>query len=72
MTAGVIYTASYFAPDGGYAVDSGGLASAVTNGPLTARASGGVYAYGSASEMPTSSYKSSNYWVDVAFTTTAP
>ena len=72
VTAGAIYTASYFAPDGGYAVDSGGLSSAVTNGPLTARASGGVYAYGSSSEMPTSSYKSSNYWVDVSFTTTAP
>ena len=35
-----------------------GLASAVTNGPLTALAGGGVYAYGSSSTFPTSTYNS--------------
>lgn len=72
IAAGSTYTASYFAPNGGYAVDSGGLASSVTYGPLTAEASGGVYVYGSTTTLPVYSYNSGNYWVDVAFTTTAP
>ncbi|HEY2641256.1 MAG TPA: DUF4082 domain-containing protein [Streptosporangiaceae bacterium] len=72
VTAGTSYVASYLAPRGGYAVNSGGLSSAVTNGPLTALAGGGVYAYGSSSTLPTGSYQASNYWVDVVFTTTAP
>ena len=72
VTAGTTYVASYLAPNGGYAVDVGGLASAVTNAPLTALANGGVYTYASSSAFPTSTYNSSNYWVDVVFTTTAP
>ena len=49
-----------------------GLATAITNGPLTALASGssggnGVYAYGSSSAFPTNSFNASNYWVDVVF-----
>ena len=40
---------------------------AVTNGPLTAQAAGGVFAYGSASTFPTDSYNASNYWVDVVY-----
>ncbi len=50
---------------GHYADTSGGLSSAVTNGPLTALANGGVYAYGSTTTFPSSSYAGSNYWVDV-------
>ena len=72
VTAGTTYIASYLAPNGGYAVDVDGLGSAVTNGPLTALASGGVYSYSSSSTFPTSVYNASNYWVDVVFTTTAP
>jgi hypothetical protein len=72
VTAGTTYVASYLAPRGGYPVNSGGLSSAVANGPLTALANGGVYAYGSSSTLPASSYQASNYWVDVVFTTTAP
>jgi Domain of unknown function (DUF4082)/Bacterial Ig-like domain/Bacterial Ig domain len=70
VTAGTTYIASYLAPNGGYADDSGGLASAVLNVPLTALASGGVYAYGSSSTFPSNTYNSSNYWVDVVFTAT--
>ena len=44
-----------------------GLASAVTNGPLTALAGGGVYAYGSSNTFPTSTYNNNNYWVDVVY-----
>jgi len=42
-----------------------GLASPVTNGPLTA--STGVYAYGSSNTFPTNTYSNSNFWVDVVF-----
>jgi hypothetical protein len=67
VIAGETYTASYLAPSGGYAADADTLASAVTNGPLTAKASGGVYTYGSSSALPTHSYNSTNYYVDVVF-----
>ena len=48
------------------------FATALTNGSLTALASGtsggdGVYAYGTGSIFPTNSFSASNYWVDVVF-----
>ena len=67
VTAGTTYVASYFTSTGHYADTSGGLASAVTNGPLTALASGGVYAYGSSNAFPSSTFNASNYWVDVVY-----
>ncbi len=76
VTAGTTYVASYFSSTGYPAATSAGLASAVTNGPLTALAGGGVYAYGSSNTFPTGTYNNNNYWVDVVFTptlnTTAP
>ncbi len=71
ITAGTVYVASYHTSAGHYSDTSSGLASNVTNGPLTALASSGnggdgVYAYG-ASTFPTSSYGASNYWVDVVY-----
>ena len=69
VTAGTTYVASYHTSAGHYADTPNGLASAVTNGPLTALASGGVYAYGSSSTFPSNSFNASNYWVDVVFTT---
>ena len=54
VTAGTTYVASYHTDAGHYAYTSQGLASAVTNGPLTALAGGGVYAYGSANPFPSS------------------
>jgi hypothetical protein len=76
VTAGTTYVASYFAPAGRYAVDNGGLSSAVTRGPLSALADGteggnGVYRYGSGGVLPTSTYNASNYWVDVVFAASA-
>ncbi len=67
ITAGTTYVASYFSSTGHPAATSGGLASAVTNGPLTALAGGGVYAYGSSNTFPTSTYNANNYWVDVVY-----
>ncbi len=73
VTAGTTYVASYFAPTGRYSVTENAFGSATTRGPLTALANGtdgvnGVYRYG-ASAFPTTGYQSSNYWVDVVFTT---
>ena len=72
VTAGTTYVASYFAPNGEYATAPQGLASAVTYGPLTALASGGVYTYATSPVLPKTVYNASNYWVDVVFTTTSP
>ncbi|MGE0538106.1 MAG: DUF4082 domain-containing protein, partial [Pirellulales bacterium] len=62
------YTISYYAPNGHYSIDVGGLSERIDSGPLTVPggASAGVYRYG-ASGYPTESYQSSNYWVDVVF-----
>ena len=73
VKANTVYVASYYAPNGRYAADTGYFASAgVDNGSLHAlgeQESGGnsVYLYGGG--FPASSWKSSNYWVDVTFST---
>jgi hypothetical protein len=73
VTPGTTYIVSYYAPNGRYAGDNGYFAtSGVDNGPLHALADGhdgpnGVYRYGGG--FPTDSWQSSNYWVDVTFTT---
>ncbi|TBA55701.1 DUF4082 domain-containing protein (plasmid) [Rhizobium ruizarguesonis] len=70
LTVGQTYTASYHTNSGHYSTTISYFTSNVTSGPLTAPASGnGVYTYGSASLYPTSTYQSTNYWVDVMFTT---
>ncbi|MFI5453833.1 MAG: DUF4082 domain-containing protein [Isosphaerales bacterium] len=76
ITAGATYIASYFAPVGHFVDDTNYFASSgVTNGPLTALSNSaaggnGVYLYGTSGGFPTNSYQSSNYWVDVVFSTT--
>ncbi|MGJ0506231.1 MAG: DUF4082 domain-containing protein [Methylocystis sp.] len=71
IAAGTTYVASYHT-SGFYSVDRNYFASAYSNGPLTALASGssggnGVYAYGSGVTFPTKSYQAGNYWVDAVF-----
>jgi hypothetical protein len=76
ITAGTTYVASYFAPSGHYSYTSGGLATAVDNGPLhaigDAASANGVYAYGSAGTFPRNGYNASNYYVDVLYAMPAP
>jgi hypothetical protein len=80
IAAGTTYIASYLAPKGDYSDTASGFATAgVSNPPLTALANStsanGVYAYGATNVFPASTYKSTNYWVDVDFVptpTTAP
>jgi hypothetical protein len=76
IAANTTYIAGYFAPKGHYSDTSSGFASAgVSNPPLHALANSvspdGVYTYGAASAFPTSTYKATNYWVDVLFEPTA-
>ena len=78
VSANTVYVASYFAPRGNYAGDNYYFAnSGVDSSPvhlLKDGASGGngVYAYAASSTFPASSYRSTNYWVDVVFNMTAP
>ncbi len=66
VTAGTTYVVSYLAPQGRYSSTSSYFASARTVGPLTAPAAGnGRYVYGSG--FPTSTWQSTNYFVDVVF-----
>lgn len=72
VTAGQSYVVSYHAPNGNYADDQSYFTSPLTSGALTAPADSastpnGVYAYSSGSTFPTSTYSSSNYYVDVVF-----
>jgi hypothetical protein len=67
VTAGTTYVASYHTNAGHYAQTSNGLASPVVNGPLTALAGGGVYAYGPGNAFPSNTFNASNYWVDVVY-----
>ncbi|WP_414542656.1 DUF4082 domain-containing protein [Nostoc sp. CCY0012] len=75
ITANTTYVASYNTSIGRYASDNGFFASSgVVKAPLTALSNSadggnGLYKYGS-SGFPTDTYQSSNYWVDVLFSTT--
>jgi methionine-rich copper-binding protein CopC len=75
ITANTTYVASYYAPNGRYSADTGFFAAGPTvSSPLTALADGaeggnGVYRYGTGGGFPSSSYQSSNYWVDVVYST---
>lgn len=64
--SGTTYVASYHS-GGYYSSNDGYFNSAYANGPLRVEQNGGVYAYGSASIFPTSSYNGANYWVDIVF-----
>ena len=75
-TANTTYVVSYHTDSGGYAADLAYFQSAgVINPPLQALANGidganGVLRYGP-SAFPTETPSSTNYWVDVVFSTTA-
>ncbi len=72
LVAGAVYTVSYVAPHGGYSYTGGAFASPVTNGPLTAVSpENGRYRYGSGGVVPTNSWNSTNYFVDVEFVPSA-
>jgi hypothetical protein len=77
ITANTVYVASYLAPAGRYAADTGYFSAGADNAPLRALRDGvsggnGVYAYASTTTFPTSTYNATNYWVDVVFNTSTP
>jgi len=67
ITANQTYTVSYHTNVGHYSNTQGYFASTISSGPLKAAPDAGVFAYSAASAFPTSSYDSSNFWVDVMF-----
>ena len=73
--ANTVYVASYFAPNGHYANDNRFfLGAGFDSGHIhllqnRAGEPNGVYAYSGTSTFPSSSYRSTNYWVDVVFIT---
>jgi hypothetical protein len=74
ITAGQTYVAAYLSSAGYYSFSDSYFSSAVVNGPLTGLADGtdgtnGVYAYSPSPTFPTDAFQSSNYWVDVVFST---
>jgi glucose/arabinose dehydrogenase len=77
VQANTTYVVSYFSPSGNYAGSLGYFSGfSAYSPPLRALAEGtsgsnGVYLYGSTSGFPTFAYASTNYWVDVVFSTGA-
>jgi hypothetical protein len=76
VTANTTYVASYYAPQGHYAGDSGVFNNQYDNPPLHALASGaangnGVYAYGG-DVFPGDTYGATNYGVDATIQLTPP
>jgi len=76
VTAGTTYVASYFAPSGHYAYTTNAFTSSgIDRPPLHALAAtsqpNGVYSYATTNKFPTTTFNSSNYWVDVMFATAA-
>jgi len=73
ISANTTYVTSYLAPAGHYSATSGFFASSgVDSPPLHALANGidgsnGIYSYSSTNVFPTSSYNSTNYWIDVIY-----
>ncbi|WP_344659660.1 DUF4082 domain-containing protein [Catenulispora subtropica] len=67
------YIASYYAPNGHYAYDTGyfmngGAGAAPITAPSDDAGGGnGVYTYGGATAFPHYSYNAANYWVDVVY-----
>lgn len=77
INANASYIVAYYSSNGDYGATEFGLTGGAMNGPLIAPADAqaggnGVYAYGGGFHFPTFTYQASNYFVDVAFTPSAP
>ncbi|WP_426734695.1 DUF4082 domain-containing protein [Glutamicibacter sp. 2E12] len=68
MVEGSEFIVSYQAPSGGYVYTSADFADGKSNAELALSGSNGLFTYGSGS-VPASSWNSSNYFVDLAYTT---
>jgi hypothetical protein len=77
ITKNTTYVASYHSSAGFFGFDPGYFSTAVDRPPLHGLVNGadggnGVYSYGATSSFPTSSWNSTNYWVDAVFAQLAP
>lgn len=68
LISGQTYTASFHTNR--YLATQSFFSKDVSAGPLHVSKNGGVYAYGNDPVRPTQTWQSTNYWVDVVFTTT--
>ncbi|WP_423299979.1 DUF4082 domain-containing protein [Glutamicibacter nicotianae] len=68
MAQGSEFTISYHAPAGGYVYTAGEFANGKSTTALSLSGANGLYAYGAGS-IPASSWNSTNYFVDLAYTT---
>jgi len=72
VSGGTTYVIGYYAPVGHYSSAGQYFATDYVAGPLTVPGgNNGVYVYGG-DAFPTSSFNSTNYWVDPIFDTTGP
>ena len=74
VTAGTTYVVSYHSSDGWYSESDPFFISAFASGPLRALAdtedgSNGLFVYSATPKFPNLTFESSNYWVDVVFST---
>ncbi|HTT17835.1 MAG TPA: N,N-dimethylformamidase beta subunit family domain-containing protein [Candidatus Sulfotelmatobacter sp.] len=73
ITADTTYVASYFTPSGHYSDTAGYFATSGADAPPLhflengVDGANGIYVYSSTSTFPTSTFGSTNYWVDVVF-----
>jgi len=79
ITAGTVYIASYYAPNGKYAANNSPefIIAGVDNPPIHllqdgVSGSNGLFQYSATTTFPTNSYQSNNYWVDLLFRTSIP
>ncbi len=78
IAANTVYVVSYFAPAGEYASTAGYFAGGSFDAPPlhgvqdASPDSNGVYVYATSGTFPTATFGSTNYWVDVVFSLTAP
>lgn len=73
LTPNLTYIASYHTPSGSYAATNGYFPPAgFDSGPIqTASGSNGRFRYGPSGSFPDDSFRSTNYWVDIVYATTA-
>ena len=67
LRPGRTYVVSYFAPKGRYSASENFFGSAKSSGLIDTPTNAGIYTYASTSAFPTSTYRASNYWVDIVF-----
>ncbi len=72
VTAGTTYVASYYAPNGNYAADSGFFASVADQRPVDRAERHQRRVPVRRRPFPTNSYNSTNYWVDPLFVAAPP